>query len=428
MALQNYLDTLSTTGAASRSAGAFPTGLDRRTATDGYYIGNQPDPFLGGLTPIQFSNVMMKRFYATNILAKTTQAGSFKSLAGGHLGMSIVVPRTPEIKIRRLKVGHPRPLETSTAKPLTLEIKYGTEWGHFTPDVDQYFSQVRDISQQIAKGAVAKNAAVIERHCFTLFPDFVPSYNAGNSAGKVGGNYTLGTPASPAVITRSNIEDYLGQFLHVIQETEVGMESGQFTVVIPTKMAYLLRTSDYMKDASVRGSRSSLATRQLPTIFDYDIYSSNLLAHATGYSDVWPVYAYTKEALAFAMAVNKVNTKEPDRVDGIEVYGQSIYGFDCEREDGVAIGYVKFSDTAIDTGSGSATDADSRTQYDFNSNGETYLNVTEVPAADVAAANAASQTAKALGWYVFDSGTDQYKIPTSDSAVSTDTTYYKEAN
>jgi len=421
MAINQYLNNLGTADTTSTRLGALHTGFNRRLTTDGYYVGAQPDPFLGGLSPVQFSSVMMKRFYATTILPRTTTAGDFKSLVGGHLGTSIVVPRTPEIRIRKLKVGQPRPLETSKAKPLVLEIKYGTEWGHFEPDVDRYFTNVRDFTQQISKGAVAKNAAAIERHCFGLFPDFVPSYNCGNNAGKVGGGYTLGTVASPAVITKSNVEDYLAQFLSVIEETDVGMESGQFTVVIPPKMAYMLRTSDQNKDASKRGERSSLKTRQIPTILDYDVYSSTLLAHATGYSDVWPIYAYTKEALAFAMAVNKVNTKEPDRVDGIEVYGQSIYGFDCEREDGVALGYVKFSDTAIDTGTGTSGD-DPATQYDFIPEGQTGADTTQPHMI----AGTPTANPKTEGFYEWD-GTNGVYVASNDTSVNDSKTYYEEA-
>ena len=305
---------------------------------------NQPDPALGGLSPVQYANQMMARFYATTCLPQSTQAGHFSEIKNGHLGQKIVVPQVPDIEIRDLVIGRPRPLKTEYAPPLELEIKFGTEWSCYFPDEDLYFQQTKDFQQKILKGGANTNAAYIEKKCFARFPSFVPAWNCGNTAGKESGGYKLGTAENPAIVTKNNIMDYLAQFLSCVEETNIGMESGVFSIIVPTQLGYLLRTSADTRDASKSGGPSSLKTRKIPTLLEHDIYASNLLTKVNG---AWPILAYTKEALAFAMAVKKVRSKEPDRVDGLEIYGKSIYGFDVERKDGCVLGYVKSSVTDI---------------------------------------------------------------------------------
>lgn len=309
------------------------------------------DGKIAGLLPTQYDEAMNSRYYALGILANTTSTAHYSKIKGGHKGMEVVVPGVPEVTVRDLVVGRPRELtEDNEDRSFRLKIDEGFEWTTFLNEIKQRYSQDPQLVQKITRQAVAQVSAMVEARCFSKFASYVPTWNCGAAAGKKTGNMDLGTAAKPVILSKSNAADFLAQLPSVISQTNIPRESGKLTLVVPPNVAYIIRTDNDLRDASKIGGVSSLKTWKIPTVLECDIYETTLLDAVPCTTDggyAWPILAYTKEALAFCMDFNHTNAKEPDRVRGLEIYGECIFGCGAVRKDGLAIGYVRTQNTAF---------------------------------------------------------------------------------
>ena len=121
-----------------------------------------------------------------------------------------------------------------------------------------------------SKDASERMKIKIDQRVLTdLLPD-VSANNKGTTAGAISGNIDLGVAGTPEALTKSNVIDKIVDMGTVLDEANC--PEGDRFLVIPAKMAGLIKKSD-LKDASITGdNQSPLRNGRLGMIDRFTVY------------------------------------------------------------------------------------------------------------------------------------------------------------
>ena len=145
--------------------------------------------------------------------------------------------------------------------------------------------------------------SIDQRVLTDVLPD-ISSLNKGNTAGRITGNIDLGSTGTPVAITKTNVLDYLVDLGTVLDEANC--PEGDRFVVIPAKMAGMIKKSD-LKDAALAGdSTSILRNGRLGMIDRFTIYMSHNLSVSSG---KFSLIAGHKMGLTFASQIDRKSTR-----------------------------------------------------------------------------------------------------------------------
>jgi len=165
-------------------------------------------------------------------------------------------------------------------------------------------------------------------------PD-VASTNKGNTAGRITGNIDLGSTGTPVAISKTNVLDYIVDLGTVLDEANAP-EAGRF-LVIPAKMAGMIKKSD-LKDASITGdSMSVIRNGRLGMIDRFTIYMSHNLSVSSG---KFSLIAGHKMGFTFASQMTNMETIRSESTFGNIVRGLQVYGYKVVKPEALAQGVV----------------------------------------------------------------------------------------
>jgi hypothetical protein len=186
-----------------------------------------------------------------------------------------------------------------------------------------------------SKDASERMKIKIDQRVLTdLMPD-VASTNKGATAGRITGNIDLGTTGSPIAITKSNVLDYIVDLGTVLDEANAP-EANRF-LVIPAKMAGMIKKSD-LKDASITGdSMSVIRNGRLGMIDRFTIYMSHNLSVSSG---KFNLVAGHKMGFTFASQMTNMETIRSESTFGNIVRGLQVYGYKVVKPEALAQGIV----------------------------------------------------------------------------------------
>lgn len=307
-----------------------------------------PDFALNGFFVEKFSKQLLKTYWATTYLPKITTSGYLSEIA--DIGDKVTVQREPDVHITPYVKGGKYEVESSLPEPFSLMITRGGRWTKGWEDRDLRRSNIPSLLAKTAVAARNKIATTIEQEFFMDYCDttnglgkHIPAYNQGANAGKISGKYNLGTIASPFQLTVANSVPYFMRFSRIIGETNVPNESQKRSVIIPSVVAYILAQNEHLLDADKRGSsQTSLTTEKLLDLRNVGtIYESNLLPVFGDDQDIYPVIAFTKEALNYAMTCKETQMEKVPMTDIQTVHGRFIYDWAAVRGDAMCIGFVQ---------------------------------------------------------------------------------------
>lgn len=292
-----------------------------------------------GMTMEKFSSLLLQNLKYRTCWSHVTNSAFIKELV--NLGDSVTIPRQPTIHVEPYVKGKPLTIRTNLGKPIKMTMNRASRWGQFYDELDQRRTQAKALTSSTVTAAANAVDEQVDREAFDWIMDKPPSCNLGNSAGLRSKGYQLGTADHPVLVKRSNIAQYLMQFSSVIDETNLQNESGVRSAIMPAILAYYLRSSDKLMDASQIGGKSSLKTRLLGGLDGIgNIYVSNLLE--PNEIGAFPVIYLAKEGVSYAMAAQRTKTKEdPALLDGTLLHGWALYDWDVLREEGISIGWIK---------------------------------------------------------------------------------------
>ena len=292
--------------------------------------------YSGNFIPEIWSGKLIENFYDATVLAaisNTNYEGEIR-----RMGDTVNIRTTPEITIKTYVKGQTLSVENPDRPKIQLVIDNGEYFACVEDDVDKVQSDI-NLMDTWSKDASERMKIKIDQRVLTdILPD-ISALNKGATAGRISGNINLGTTGTPVAVTKTNVLEYLVDLGTVLDEANAP-ESDRF-VVIPAKMAGLIKKSD-LKDASLTGdSVSVLRNGRLGMIDRFTVYMSHNLNVAAG--GKFSVIAGHKMGFTFASQMTEMETMRSESTFGNIIRGLQVYGYKVVKPEALSQGVVTLS-------------------------------------------------------------------------------------
>jgi len=288
--------------------------------------------YSGNFIPEIWSGKLIENFYDATVLAaisNTNYEGEIR-----RMGDTVNIRTTPEITIKTYVKGQTLSVENPDKPKIQLVIDKGEYFACIEDDVDKVQSDV-NMMDTWSKDASERMKIKIDQRVLTdILPDIAAS-NKGASAGRISGNIDLGTSGSAIAITKTNVLEYIVDMGTVLDEANCP-ESDRF-IIIPAKMAGMIKKSD-LKDASLTGdSVSVLRNGRLGMIDRFTVYMSHNLSVTSG---KFSLIAGHKMGFTFASQMTEMESLRAESTFGNVIRGLQVYGYKVVKPEALAQGII----------------------------------------------------------------------------------------
>jgi hypothetical protein len=298
--------------------------------------------YSGNFIPEIWSGKMIENFYDATVLAaisNTDYEGEIR-----QFGDTVNIRTTPEITIRDYVKGQALTVENPDKPKIQLVIDKGEYFACVEDDVDQVQSDI-NLMDTWSKDASERMKIKIDQRVLTdLLPD-IAATNKGATAGEQSASFDLGTTASPLQVTKDGasstvaVIDLLVDLGTVLDEANCP-EQDRF-VVIPAKMAGLIKKSD-LRDASLTGDATSIVRNgRLGMIDRFTVYVSHNLKVDTG--GKYNLIAGHKMGFTFASQMTNMETIRSETTFGDIIRGLQVYGYKVIKGEALAQSVIQFA-------------------------------------------------------------------------------------
>jgi hypothetical protein len=288
--------------------------------------------YSGNFIPEIWSGKLIENFYDATVLAaisNTDYEGEIR-----NMGDTVNIRTTPEITIKTYVKGQTLSVENPDKPKLQLVIDKGEYFACVEDDVDKVQSDI-NLMDTWSKDASERMKIKIDQRVLTdILPD-ISADNKGATAGRISNNIDLGTTGSPIAVTKTNVLEYLVDIGTVLDEANC--PEGNRFVVIPAKMAGMIKKSD-LKDASLTGdSVSILRNGRLGMIDRFTVYMSHNLSVTSG---KFSIIAGHKMGFTFASQMTNMETIRSETTFGNIIRGLQVYGYKVVKPEALAQGII----------------------------------------------------------------------------------------
>ena len=288
--------------------------------------------YSGNFIPEIWSGKLIENFYDATVLAaisNTNYEGEIR-----RMGDTVNIRTTPEITIKTYVKGQTLSVENPDKPKIQLVIDKGEYFACIEDDVDKVQSDV-NLMDTWSKDASERMKIKIDQRVLTdILPD-ISALNKGATAGRITGNIDLGTTGSPIAITKTNVLDYIVDMGTVLDEANA--PEGERFLIIPAKMAGMIKKSD-LKDASLTGdSVSVLRNGRLGMIDRFTLYMSHNLSVTSG---KFNIIAGHKMGFTFASQMTEMESLRAESTFGNVIRGLQVYGYKVVKPEALAQGIV----------------------------------------------------------------------------------------
>ena len=285
--------------------------------------------YTGNFIPEIWSGKLIENFYDATVLAaisNTDYEGEIR-----NMGDTVNIRTTPEITIQTYVKGQTLSVENPDKAKLQLIIDKGEYFACVEDDVDQVQTDM-NLMDMWSKDASERMKIKIDQRVLTdLLPD-VSANNKGQTAGAISGNIDLGVAGTPEALTTSNVIGKIVDMGTVLDEANC--PEGDRFLVIPAKMAGLIKQSD-LKDASITGDGSSpLRNGRLGMIDRFTVYVSHNLKKTSG--GEFSVIGGHKMGFTFASQMTNMETIRSETTFGNIIRGLQVYGYKVVKPEALA--------------------------------------------------------------------------------------------
>ncbi len=292
----------------------------------------RPD-YSGNFIPEIWSGKLIENFYDATVLSaisNTDYEGEIR-----QMGDTVNIRTTPEITIKTYVKGQTLAVENPDKAKMQLVIDKGEYFACVEDDVDQVQSDIA-LMDQWSKDASERMKIKIDQRVLTDMLTDVSASNKGQTAGAISGNIDLGVAGTPEALTKSNVIDLLINMGTVLDEAN-SPEQDRF-VIIPAKMAGLIKQSD-LKDASITGDGSSpLRNGRLGMIDRFTVFVSHNLKKTSG--GEFSVIGGHKMGFTFASQMTNMETIRSETTFGNIIRGLQVYGYKVTKPEALATAIV----------------------------------------------------------------------------------------
>lgn len=288
--------------------------------------------YTGNFIPEIWSGKLIENFYDATVLAaisNTDYEGEIR-----QYGDTVNIRTTPELTVRTYEKGMTLQVENPDKPKLQLVIDKGEYFAAVEDDVDKVQADI-NLMDTWSKDASERMKIKIDQRVLTDMLPGIAAANKGATAGRISANINLGTTAAPLAITKTNVLDFLVDLGTVLDEANA--PEGDRFVVIPAKMAGMIKKSD-LKDAALAGDGVSiLRNGRLGMIDRFTVYMSHNLNVASG---KFSVVAGHKMGLTFASQMTNMETIRSEHTFGNIIRGLQVYGYKVVKPEALAQGVV----------------------------------------------------------------------------------------
>nr|DAH38040.1 MAG TPA: Major capsid protein [Caudoviricetes sp.] len=300
-----------------------------------YPIATGNPDYSGTFIPEVWSGKLIENFYDATVLAaisNTDYEGEIRKY-----GDTVNIRTTPEIEIKEYKKGQTLELSKPEAPKIQLLINQGEYFACVEDDVDKIQSDIA-MMDMWTKDASERMKIRVDSKVLGSIAGDVAAINRGATAGRISGNINLGTATAAVAITKENVLDFIVDLGTVLDEANAP-EDNRY-LVIPAKMAGMIKKSD-LQDASLTGdSTSVLRNGRLGMIDRFTLYMSHNLPNTGG---KFSIYAGHKMGLTFASQMTNMESLRAETTFGNIVRGLQVYGFKVVKPEALALGVVTLS-------------------------------------------------------------------------------------
>ncbi len=298
----------------------------------GFPVSTGRPNYSGNFIPEIWSGKLIENFYDATVLAaisNTDYEGEIR-----NMGDTVNIRTTPEITIKTYVKGQTLSVENPDKPKLQLVIDKGEYFACVEDDVDKVQSDI-NLMDTWSKDASERMKIKIDQRVLTdILPD-ISADNKGATAGRISNNIDLGTTGSPIAITKTNVLEYLVDIGTVLDEANC--PEGNRFVIIPAKMAGMIKKSD-LKDASLTGdSVSILRNGRLGMIDRFTVYMSHNLSVSSG---KFSIIAGHKMGFTFASQMTNMETIRSETTFGNIIRGLQVYGYKVVKPEALAQGII----------------------------------------------------------------------------------------
>jgi hypothetical protein len=288
--------------------------------------------YSGNFIPEIWSGKLIENFYDATVLAaisNTNYEGEIR-----RMGDTVNIRTTPEISIKTYVKGQTLSVENPDKPKIQLVIDKGEYFACIEDDVDKVQSDV-NMMDTWSKDASERMKIKIDQRVLTdILPD-ISALNKGATAGRITGNIDLGTTGTPIAITKTNVLDYIVDMGTVLDEANC--PEGDRFLIIPAKMAGMIKKSD-LKDASLTGdSVSVLRNGRLGMIDRFTVYMSHNLSVTSG---KFSIISGHKMGFTFASQMTEMESLRAESTFGNVIRGLQVYGYKVVKPEALAQGIV----------------------------------------------------------------------------------------
>ena len=284
--------------------------------------------YTGNFIPEIWSGKLIENFYDATVLSaisNTDYEGEIR-----NMGDTVNIRTTPEITIKTYVKGQTLAVENPNKAKLQLLIDKGEYFACVEDDVDEVQSDIAMMDSWSKDASERMKIKIDQRVLTDLLPD-VHASNKGQTAGAISGNIDLGVAGTPEALDKTNVIGKIVDMGTVLDEANCP-ETGRF-LVIPAKMAGLIKQSD-LKDASITGDGSSpLRNGRLGMIDRFTVYvSHNLYKNGSEFS----VIAGHTMGFTFASQMTNMETIRSETTFGNIIRGLQVYGYKVVKPEALA--------------------------------------------------------------------------------------------
>lgn len=288
--------------------------------------------YSGNFIPEIWSGKLIENFYDATVLAaisNTNYEGEIR-----RMGDTVNIRTTPEITIKTYVKGQTLSVENPDKPKIQLVIDKGEYFACIEDDVDKVQSDV-NMMDTWSKDASERMKIKIDQRVLTDILPEISALNKGANAGRITGNINLGTTGSPVAITKTNVLDYIVDMGTVLDEANA--PEGERFLIIPAKMAGMIKKSD-LKDASLTGdSVSVLRNGRLGMIDRFTLYMSHNLSVTSG---KFSIIAGHKMGFTFASQMTEMESIRAESTFGNVIRGLQVYGYKVVKPEALSQGIV----------------------------------------------------------------------------------------
>lgn len=271
-------------------------------------------------TPEIWSGKLLRKFYSKTVFAEICNTDYEGEIS--QQGSKVIIRTTPDITINDLEIGGDLTYENPESPAIEFPINRGKYFAFGVDDVQKHQSDIKLMDNWSNDGGQQMKISTDRTLLGAVFTGAAAT-NKGATAGALSADINMGVAATPVLLTKTNIIDFIVNMGVVLDETDTPDEDRK--LVLPAWACGLIKTSE-LKDASLSGDSNSLlrGNGRLGMIDRFTIYCSNGISNAGG---EFNVIANHKSAITFAAQLTKMETLKNPTKFGDLVRSLMVYDF-----------------------------------------------------------------------------------------------------